>query len=41
MNRKHVPSVMQTGQREGMMTMEKSIEDLIGSGVISSAEKNS
>jgi Tfp pilus assembly pilus retraction ATPase PilT len=32
---------MQTGQREGMMTMEKSIEDLIGSGVISSAEKNS
>ena len=36
-----IPSVMQTGQREGMMTMEKSIEDLIGSGVISSAEKNS
>ena len=36
-----IPSVMQTGQREGMITMEKSIEDLIGSGVISSAEKNS
>ena len=32
---------IQVGQREGMMTMEKSIEDLIGSGVISSAEKNS
>ena len=36
-----IPSVMQTGQREGMMTMEKSIEELIGTGVISSAEKNS
>ena len=36
-----IPSVMQTAQREGMMTMEKSIEDLIGSGVISNAEKNS
>ena len=36
-----IPSVMQTGQREGMMTMEKSIEDLVGTGVISSAEKNS
>ena len=36
-----IPSVMQTGQREGMMTMDKSIEDLIGSGVISSADKNS
>ena len=32
---------MQTGQREGMMTMEKSIEDLIASGQISSADKNS
>ena len=32
--------VMQTAQREGMITMEKSIEDLIGTGVISSAEKN-
>ena len=31
---------MQTGQREGMITMEKSIEELIGTGVISSAEKN-
>ena len=36
-----IPSVMQTGQREGMITMEKSIEDLIGTGVISNAEKNS
>ena len=35
-----IPSVMQTAQREGMITMEKSIEDLIGTGVISSAEKN-
>jgi Tfp pilus assembly pilus retraction ATPase PilT len=32
---------MQTGQREGMMTMEKSIDELIGTGVISNAEKNS
>jgi Tfp pilus assembly pilus retraction ATPase PilT len=32
---------MQTGQREGMITMEKSIENLIGSGVINSADKNS
>ena len=30
-----IPSVMQTAQREGMITMEKSIEDLIGTGVIS------
>ena len=36
-----IPSVMQTGQREGMITMEKSIEDLLGTGVISNAEKNS
>ena len=36
-----IPSVMQTGQREGMVTMEKSIEELIGTGVISNAEKNS
>ena len=35
-----IPSVMQTAQREGMMTMEKSIEDLVGTGVISSADKN-
>ena len=35
-----IPSVMQTSQREGMMTMEKSIEDLVGTGVISSADKN-
>ena len=36
-----IPSVMQTAQREGMITMEKSIEDLIGRGDISNAEKNS
>ena len=35
-----IPSVMQTAQRDGMITMEKSIEDLIGTGVISNAEKN-
>ncbi len=35
-----IPSVMQTGQREGMITMERSIEDLVGTGVISNAEKN-
>jgi Tfp pilus assembly pilus retraction ATPase PilT len=32
---------MQTGQREGMITLEKSIDELISTGVISSAEKNS
>ena len=36
-----IPSAMQTGQREGMITMEKSIEELVGAGVISNAEKNS
>ena len=36
-----IPSVMQTGQREGMITMEKSIEELVGRGDISNAEKNS
>jgi len=36
-----IPSVMQTSQREGMITMEKSIEGLIGSGAISNAEKKS
>jgi twitching motility protein PilT len=36
-----IPSVIQTGQREGMITMEKSIDELISTGVISSAEKNS
>ena len=35
-----IPSVMQTAQREGMMTMEKSIEDLVGTGVISRSDKN-
>ena len=33
-----ITSVMQTAQREGMITMEKSIEGLIGSGIISNAE---
>ena len=33
-----IPSVMQTAQREGMLTMEKSIEGLVGTGVISNAE---
>ena len=33
-----IASVMQTAQREGMITMEKSIEGLIGSGIISNAE---
>ena len=32
-----IPSVMQTAQREGMITMEKSIEGLVGTGVISNA----
>ena len=36
-----IPSVMQTSQREGMITMDKSIEGLIGSGAISNAEKKS
>ena len=33
-----IPSVMQTAQREGMITMEKSIEGLVGAGTISNAE---
>ena len=33
-----IPSVMQTAHRECMITMEKSIEGLVGSGVISNAE---
>ena len=36
-----IPSVMQTAQREGMITMEKSIEGLIGTGIISNAETKS
>ncbi len=36
-----IPTVMQTAQREGMILMEKSIEDLISGGQISNAEKNS
>jgi len=35
-----IPTVMQTAQREGMIQMEKSIEDLIASNQISNAEKN-
>ena len=34
-----IPSVMQTGQRDGMISMEKSIEQLTGSGTISNVEK--
>ena len=34
-----IPSVMQTGQRDGMITMDKSIEQLTSSGTISNAEK--
>ena len=34
-----IPSVIQTGQRDGMITMEKSIEQLIASKTISNAEK--
>ena len=34
-----IPGVMQTGQRDGMITMEKSIEGLIGSKIISNVEK--
>ena len=36
-----IHSVMQTASREGMVSMEKSIEDLIASGQISHADKNS
>ena len=35
-----IPTVMQTAQREGMIQMEKSIEDLIASNQISNADKN-
>ena len=35
-----IPTVIQTAQREGMIQMEKSIEDLIAAGKISSNEKN-
>ena len=34
-----IPGVMQTAQRDGMITMEKSIEELIGSKIISNVEK--
>ena len=33
-----IPSIMQTGQRDGMMTMEKSIEQLIAGGQIDALE---
>ena len=29
-----IPSIMQTAVRDGMVTMEKSIQDLVGSGKI-------
>ena len=35
-----IPSVMQTGQRDGMITMDKSIDKLIDSGAIAYAEKS-
>ena len=35
-----IGSVMQTASREGMMQMDKSIEDLIASGQISPSAKN-
>ena len=34
-----IPGVMQTGQRDGMITMDKSIEQLTSSGTISNVEK--
>ena len=34
-----IPSVMQTGQRDGMITMDKSIDKLIDSGIIANVEK--
>ena len=34
-----IPGVMQTAQRDGMITMKKSIEGLIGSKIISNVEK--
>ena len=34
-----IPSVMQTGQRDGMITMDKSIDKLIDSGTIANVEK--
>ena len=33
-----IASVMQTGQRDGMITMEKSIEQLVSGGTINSAD---
>ena len=34
-NLHQIPSIMQTGQRDGMITMEKSIENLVNSGKVS------
>ncbi|MBC8301411.1 MAG: type IV pilus twitching motility protein PilT [Pelagibacterales bacterium] len=34
-----IPSVMQTGQRDGMITMDKSIDKLIDAGTIANVEK--
>jgi len=34
-----IPSAMQTGQRDGMITMEKSIEKLIASKTINNVGK--
>ena len=34
-----IPSVMQTGQRDGMITMEKSIDKLVSSGIINNVRK--
>ena len=33
-----IPSVMQTGTRDGMISMEKSIENLVQSGKISNVD---
>ena len=35
-----IPSVMQTGQRDGMITMDKSIDKLIDAGTIANVEKS-
>ena len=33
-----IPSIMQTGQRDGMITMNKSIENLVRSGIVSDVD---
>ena len=35
-----IPSVMQTGQRDGMITLDKSVDKLIDSGIITNVEKS-